>query len=189
MTAAPPDRLILDRVDSPIGPLDLAFDVERRLRGLGFDSEGTGGLTRAMRREYPSATLERGPAPEAAAAALCDYFGGDRAALERIDWSLDGARSSGGFQARVWRALTDVPPGRTISYGEMARRAGEAEAGQKGAPHVSAAQAAGVALNRNPIALVLACHRVVGADGSMTGFGGGLERKTWLLRHEGALLI
>ena len=184
MTAAPPDRLILDRIDSPIGPLDLAFDHEGRLRGLGFDSEGAGGLTRAMRREYPSVALERGPAPEAAVAALRDYFGGDRNALERIDWSLEGARSSGGFQARVWRALTGVPPGRTISYGEMARRVGEADG-----LYASAAQAAGVALNRNPIALVLACHRVVGADGSMTGFGGGLERKTWLLRHEGALLI
>lgn len=191
MTAAPPDRLILDRVDSPIRPLDLAFDAQGRLRGLGFDSEdagfdAAGGLMRAMRREYPSAALQRGPAPEAAVAALGDYFDGDRAALERIDWSLDGARSFGGFQARVWRALTEVPPGRTISYGEIARRVGEADVS---VGHVSAAQAAGVALNRNPIALVLACHRVVGADGSMTGFGGGLERKTWLLRHEGALLI
>lgn len=184
MTAAPPDRLILDRIDSPIGPLDLAFDAQGRLRGLGFDSEVAGGLTRAMRREYPSAALERGAAPKPVVAAARDYFDGDRTALERIDWSLEGARSSGAFQARVWRALTEVPPGRTISYGEMARRVGEADG-----PHASAAQAAGVALNRNPIALVLACHRVVGADGSMTGFGGGLERKTWLLRHEGALLI
>ena len=92
----------------------------------------------------------------------------------------DGA----GFQARVWRALVDIPAGVTISYGEMAKRAGEA-----GVAAHEAARAAGVALNRNPIPLVLACHRVVGADGSMTGFGGGLERKTWLLRHEGALLI
>lgn len=67
----------------------------------------------------------------------------------------------------------------TLSYGEMARRAGEP----------GAAQAAGTALNRNPIPLVLACHRVVGADGTVVGFGGGLERKTWLLRHMGALLV
>ena len=79
----------------------------------------------------------------------------------------------------MWRALAAVPAGQTISYGEMAKRAGEP----------GAAQAAGVALNRNPVPLVLACHRVVGADGAMVGFGGGLERKTWLLRHEGALLI
>jgi len=80
---------------------------------------------------------------------------------------------------RVWRALAGVPVGQTISYCEMARRAGEP----------GAAQAAGTALNRNPIALVLACQRVVGADGALVGFGGGLERKSWLLRHEGALLI
>ncbi len=195
MTVAPPDhllldRLLLDRMDSPIGPLDLAFDADGRLRGLGFDgkdagSGAAGDLTRAMLREYPQARLERGRAPPAALSALRAYFEGDRNALERIDWSLEGARSAEGFQARVWRALTDVPAGTTISYGEMARRAGEPDA----PAHSSAAQAAGVALNRNPVALVLACHRVVGADGSMTGFGGGLERKTWLLRHEGALLI
>lgn len=190
MTAAPPDRLLLDQVDSPIGPLDFAFDSDGRLRGLGFDSEGdrsgaTGDLVRAMKREYPQAALQQGLAPAAAVEALRAYFGGDRSGLERIEWSLDGARSAGGFQARVWRALTGVPAGITISYGEMARRAGDADA--IGLP--SAAQATGVALNRNPIALVLPCHRVVGADGSMTGFGGGLERKTWLLRHEGALLL
>ena len=107
-----------------------------------------------------------------------------------MSWSLDGARSASGaagaagFQASVWRALAEIPVGITISYGEMARRAGEAG----GAAH-EAARAAGVALNRNPIPLILACHRIVGADGAMVGFGGGLERKTWLLRHEGALLI
>lgn len=189
MLAVAPDRLFLDRIDSPIGPLHLAHDIEQRLRGLGFDGEGAGpgaagDLTRAMRREYPAARMEAMAAPASTAEHLHAYFAGDRAALERINWSLDGARSADGFQARVWRALTGVAPGTTISYGEMARRAGEAEG-----THASAAQAAGVALNRNPIALVLACHRVVGADGSMTGFGGGLERKTWLLRHEGALLI
>lgn len=190
MTVIPPDHLVLDRIDSPIGPLNLAFDGDGRLRGLGFDGEGAGpgaagDLIRAMRREYPQARLRQGPAPTAADEALRTYFAGERSALDSIEWSLDGARSAGGFQARVWRALTGVPAGTTISYGEMARRAGD--------PHAiglaSAAQATGAALNRNPIALVLACHRVVGADGSMTGFGGGLERKTWLLRHEGALLI
>ena len=189
MNAVPPDRLFLARIDSPIGPLDLAFDSDGRLRGLGFESGGTGpgaagDLVRAMKREYPQTELYQGRAPTASVEALEAYFDGDRAALDRIDWSLDGARSAGGFQARVWRALTGVPAGTTISYGEMAWRAGEA----KGV-HAGAAQATGVALNRNPIALVLACHRVVGADGSMTGFGGGLERKTWLLRHEGALLL
>jgi methylated-DNA-[protein]-cysteine S-methyltransferase len=168
-------RLFVSEVASPIGPLALAADEAGRLRGVSFGE----GLGKAMVREYPGVALEPGQAPAAIAAALDDYFAGDQAALMRIDWSLDGAAAGDGFQARVWRALWDVPVGQTLSYGEMAKRAGEP----------GAAQAAGVALNRNPIALVLACHRVIGADGAMVGFGGGLERKTWLLRHEGALLI
>jgi methylated-DNA-[protein]-cysteine S-methyltransferase len=132
-----------------------------------------------MRREYPAAALADGAAPAAVARTIGAYFDGDPEALARAPWSLDGAAAGDGFQARVWRALAEVPAGVTISYGEMAKRAGEP----------GAAQAAGVALNRNPIPLVLACHRVVGADGALVGFGGGLERKGWLLRHEGALLI
>jgi len=170
-----PGVLTASRVPSPIGALALAVDEDGRVRGVSFGD----GLTRAMARAYPGVAMADGAAPDGLVEALAAYFGGDRSALTRIDWSLEGAVGEGGFQARVWRALRDVPVGQTISYGEMARRAGEP----------GAAQAAGVALNRNPIPLVLACHRVVGADGAMVGFGGGLERKTWLLRHEGALLI
>ena len=175
MTCAPPTLLTLSWLQSPIGPLALACDAAGAVRGLSFGD----GLTAAMRREYPGATLAEGATPAAVSGAIRAYFEGDREALTRVAWSLDGAVAGDGFQARVWRALAAVPVGQTVSYGEMAKRAGEP----------GAAQAAGVALNRNPIPLVLACHRVVGADGAMVGFGGGLERKTWLLRHEGALLI
>lgn len=175
MIAAAPDALTLSTLASPIGPLAIACDADESVRGLSFSD----GLIKAMRREYPGAALTEGAVPAAVARALAAYFDGDRAALTRMDWSLEGATAGDGFQARVWRALARVPAGVTISYGEMARRAGEP----------GAAQATGVALNRNPIPLVLACHRVVGADGGMVGFGGGLERKTWLLRHEGALLL
>lgn len=168
-------KLIVSTLDSPVGPLALACDEDGVVRGVSFGE----GLERAMRREYPGAVMTPGETPEAVRETLAAYFAGDMAALDRTPWSLEGAVAGDGFQARVWRALADVPAGRTISYGEMARRAGDP----------GAAQAAGVALNRNPIPLVLACHRVVGADGAMVGFGGGLERKTWLLRHEGALLI
>ncbi|MGV8930436.1 MAG: methylated-DNA--[protein]-cysteine S-methyltransferase, partial [Brevundimonas sp.] len=171
MTSAPPAILTLSRLESPIGPLALACDPAGAVRGLSFGD----GLTAAMRREYPGATLAGGATPAAVSGAIGAYFDGDREALTRIAWSLDGARSASGagdsFQARVWRALAAVPAGVTISYGEMAKRAGEP----------GAAQAAGTALNRNPIPLVLACHRVIGADGAMVGFGGGLDRKTWLL--------
>lgn len=173
MTA--PFRLTASLIDSPIGPLAIACDDAGAVRGLSFGD----GLGKAMRREYPDAELAEGETPAGVAGPLRAYFDGDRSALARVPWSLEGATAGEGFQARVWRALADVPPGLTISYGEMAKRAGEP----------GAAQAAGVALNRNPIPLMLACHRVVGADGAMVGFGGGLERKTWLLRHEGALLI
>ena len=168
-------NLTLSWLPSPIGPLALACDEAGVVRGLSFGD----GLIGAMRREYPAAGLSDGVAPAAAAREIAAYFEGDREALTRVRWSLDGAVAGDGFQARVWRALAEVPAGVTLSYGEMAKRAGEP----------GAAQAAGTALNRNPIPLVLACHRVIGADGSLTGFGGGLERTGWLLRHEGALLI
>lgn len=169
-------KLTVSRIDSPVDRLSLATDEQGRLRGICW---GDDGLKKAMRREYPDAEMVEGETPCDVLAGLEAFFGGDMTAFDRIPWSLAGATAGDGFQARVWRALADIPAGQTISYGEMARRAGEP----------GAAQAAGVALNRNPIAVVLPCHRVVGADGAMVGFGGGLERKTWLLRHEGALLI
>ena len=164
-------KLTLSSVDSPIGALGLATDAEGVVRGVSFGD----GLAPAMRRAYPAAALEEGPAPEAVAATLAAYFGGARDALAGMRWAVEGDH----FNARVWRELARVPAGSTISYGEMARRAGEP----------GAAQAAGVALNRNPIPLILPCHRVTGADGALVGFGGGIARKEWLLRHEGALLI
>jgi methylated-DNA-[protein]-cysteine S-methyltransferase len=167
--------LTVSTLPSPVGPLALACDAEGRLRGVSFGE----GLSKAMRREYPQAALAEGEPSDAVRQGLEAYFAGDQSALHRIPWSLDGAAAGDGFQARVWKALAEIPAGLTISYGEMAKRAGEP----------GAAQAAGVALNRNPIAVVLPCHRVVGADGAMVGFGGGLKRKTWLLRHEGALLL
>lgn len=168
-------RLTLTVRPSPVGPLALAFDEEGRLRGVSFGD----GLERTMRREYPAAPQETGDGPAGALGLIGAYFDGDRQALDRISWSLDGAAGADGFHGRVWRLLAEIPVGKTLTYGETAKRAGEP----------GAAQAAGVALNRNPIPLVLPCHRVVGADGAMVGFGGGVERKTWLLRHEGALLL
>ena len=98
------------------------------------------------------------------------YFEGDIAALDDIEVEPEGTT----FERRVWRELRRIKPGKPITYGELARRAG--------AP--GAARAAGAACGRNPIAVVIPCHRVVGANGSLTGYGGGIERKRWLLRHE-----
>ncbi len=102
------------------------------------------------------------------------YFAGECSAIERIS-----ARPRGtAFQEKVWQALRDIPCGETISYGELARRVGKPRA----------AQAVGAANGSNPVSIVHPCHRVIGADGSLTGYGGGLHRKLWLLEHEGATL-
>ena len=175
-------KLRISHQTTPIGPLGLAVDDRGQLRGVAFGDQeamAVAAVQRVMAREYPLAERGEGPAPHELGAALDAYFGGDLDVLARIYWSLEGVQGSDGFQARVWRELALTAPGQTVSYGEMAKRVGEP----------GAAQATGVALNRNPIPLVLPCHRVVGTDGRMVGFGGGLERKTWLLRHEGALLI
>jgi methylated-DNA-[protein]-cysteine S-methyltransferase len=109
-----------------------------------------------------------------AAGQLDAYFAGE---LTEFDLPLDLAGTE--FQVRCWRALATIPYGRTVSYGEQARRLGLGP---------DAARAVGSANGQNPLPLVLPCHRVIGADGSLTGFGGGLETKRFLLEHEGALL-
>ncbi len=100
------------------------------------------------------------------------YFAGQRDALSQIAWRTAGTP----FQQKVWRALAEIPVGTTISYGELARRVGSP----------AAVRAVGLANGANPVGVVVPCHRVIGADGSLTGYGGGLDRKRWLLEHEGA---
>jgi methylated-DNA-[protein]-cysteine S-methyltransferase len=102
-------------------------------------------------------------------AQLNSYFAG-----ELTDFDLPMEMVGTDFQRRVWAALCDIPFGETISYGELARRVGNPKA----------SRAVGLANGRNPIAIVVPCHRVIGADGSLTGYGGGLDRKVWLLEHE-----
>lgn len=104
---------------------------------------------------------------------LEEYFHGARSTFD-----LPLAPAGNEFELTVWSALLEIPYGETTSYGALAARIG----------HCGAARAVGVANARNPIAVIIPCHRVIGTDGSLTGYGGGLERKRWLLRHEGALL-
>jgi methylated-DNA-[protein]-cysteine S-methyltransferase len=105
---------------------------------------------------------------------LCAYFAGE---LRRFDLPLDLVGTP--FQLRAWRALAAVSYGTTVSYGEQARRLGRP----------AAARAVGAANGRNPVPIVLACHRIVGADRSLVGFGGGLDRKAWLLEHEARIAV
>lgn len=103
---------------------------------------------------------------------LDEYFGGERTTFD-LEIDLEGAGTP--FQVKVWQALLDIPFGQTITYGEQARRIGSP----------SAFRAVGAANGRNPVSVVVPCHRVVGASGALTGYGWGTERKSWLLQHEG----
>jgi methylated-DNA-[protein]-cysteine S-methyltransferase len=113
-------------------------------------------------------------APVHIAAALSHYFAGELAAIDRLAVDAGGTP----FQKECWAALRRIPAGTTRSYAEQAASIGRP----------AATRAAGLANAANPVAIVVPCHRVVGADGSLTGYGGGIERKRWLLAHEGALL-
>jgi methylated-DNA-[protein]-cysteine S-methyltransferase len=172
MQEKPLDRLHIDRLDTPIGRALLASDDDGVL--CVFDWEDHEDRMRVLlRRQYGPVRLEEGRAPGQIRLALERYFEGELEALAEIPWRTRGTP----FQRRVWKALTDIPVGETLSYGALAHRIGKA----------SAVRAVGLANGANPVSVVVPCHRVIGADGSLTGYGGGLERKRWLLRHEGAL--
>ena len=113
-----------------------------------------------------------GAAPAEMKHRLGNYFEGDLDSLEAIEWRTAGTP----FQRAVWTGLTTIPPSQTLSYGALAAKLGRP----------TSVRAVGTANGSNPISVVVPCHRVIGADGSLTGYGGGLSRKRWLLRHEGA---
>jgi methylated-DNA-[protein]-cysteine S-methyltransferase len=151
-------------VDSPIGPLTVIAE-HGAICGLYMDAQ----------RHAPSAGSLGEPgdpadAPFAAAAAqLAAYFAG-----QLTEFDLPLATAGTGFQRRVWAALRAIPYGQTVSYGELARRIGSP----------AASRAVGLANGKNPISVVVPCHRVIGADGSLTGYGGGTDRKRFLLELE-----
>ena len=150
-------------IESPVGPLTL-IATERGLRGLHFAGE------QPDRVEWPDADEDVGdPVIAAVETQLGEYFAGERT---QFDIPLDLVGTP--FQVTAWTALADIPYGETVSYGEQARRIGKA----------GAARAVGAANGRNPVAIVLPCHRVIGADGSLTGFGGGIDTKRALLDLE-----
>lgn len=173
-TAPPPERLVLDQIATPVGPLLVVTDERDVLRSLAFGDDDAG-MRRILRRHYGAATTpDRGAAPTPIRDALDGYFGGDIAALNGLAWATGGTR----FQRAVWAALAEIPAGTTVSYGALAARIGSPKA----------VRAVGLANGANPIAIVLPCHRVIGSNGSLIGYGGGLDRKRWLLAHEGVTL-
>jgi methylated-DNA-[protein]-cysteine S-methyltransferase len=164
--------LQLDRIPSPIGVIRLVHDEEGQLRSLDFEDFEARNL-KLLRRCYGPAELIPGKAPCAVRTALDDYFAGDLAALGRVPIATVGTP----FQEAAWAALRAIPAGATRSYAQQAAAIGRPKA----------VRAVGRANGDNPVAIVTPCHRVIGAGGDLTGFGGGLDRKRWLLEHEGAL--
>jgi methylated-DNA-[protein]-cysteine S-methyltransferase len=150
------------KMPSPIGELMLISDGEA-LIGLYMDND--------KHAKQRAQALRDDGVLKPALAQLRAYFAG-----ERRDFELPLAPEGTPFQQRVWKELRRIPYGETISYGELAKRIGQP----------GAARAVGLANGQNPLSIVVPCHRVIGADGSLTGYGGGLPRKRWLLAHEGS---
>jgi methylated-DNA-[protein]-cysteine S-methyltransferase len=166
-----PHSLRLDRLPSPIGEILLVTDEAGAVRALDFH-DYVPRMTRLLRLHYGDRALETGAAPASVRHSLADYFDGAFDALSVIPWATGGTT----FQNAVWRALSDIPAGTTSTYAALAARIGRP----------GATRAVGAANGANPIAVLVPCHRLIGADGSLTGYGGGLQRKAWLLRHEAA---
>jgi methylated-DNA-[protein]-cysteine S-methyltransferase len=162
----------LATISSPIGTIELVFDAEALL-ALDFEDHGASTRTWLARR---FGAIQLAPATDGlgVARSLRRYFTGDLHALDDIPTRAGGTP----FQERVWSALRRIPVGHTTTYGALA-----AELGRP-----SAQRAVGAANGANPISIVVPCHRVIGHGGRLTGYGGGLDRKRWLLRHEGAVL-
>ena len=164
-------RFVIDRLPTPIGDLLIVADDERNLRAT-FWTDHEQDLQRVLRRHYPGTPVELLPHhnPHGLTDAIARYFAGELHAIDTLPVATAGTP----FQREVWGALREIPCGTTISYGHLAARLGRP----------AAVRAVGLANGANPIGVVVPCHRVIGANGSLTGYGGGIERKRWLLDHE-----
>jgi methylated-DNA-[protein]-cysteine S-methyltransferase len=163
--------LLIDRFKTPIGEMLIVADHEGNLRAAGWTNHETG-MRRLLRRHYSEDgfTLESARNPHGITQALKSYFEGELTAIDTLPVKTAGTL----FQREVWRALRRIPCGTTVSYAHLAKEIGRP----------AAVRAVGMANGSNPIGVVVPCHRVIGANGSLTGYGGGIERKRWLLEHE-----
>jgi len=161
-------NLRMDEIETPIGKLRLVA-TDDALCAVAFVDRWNG-LQDDLQRRFAGERLGRERNPGGASACLEAYFAGELFALDALRVDTGGTP----FQRKVWSALRDIGVGRTASYSEVAKAVGSP----------SAVRAVGAANGANPIPIVIPCHRVIGADGSLCGYGGGLERKRWLLRHE-----
>ena len=163
--------LFLERMPSPVGEVIIGSDDRGVLRVLDFAGYEAR-MRRLLRRHYGENgfSLTDADKPSKAVSVLGAYFDGDLKAIERLKTANGGTE----FQRKVWAALRSIPARSTVSYGALAARLGLPRA----------ARAVGLANGANPIAIVVPCHRVIGANGALTGYGGGIARKRWLLAHE-----
>lgn len=169
--ASPPPPLQIDRLKTPIGTALLVTDGQGLLRALDWE-DYEDRMLRLLALHYgTTAGLPGGKAPKALRVALDGYFAGE---LRQIDGIACGTAGTE-FQRKVWAALRSIPAGKTLTYGALAARLGKP----------AAMRAVGAANGANPISVVVPCHRLIGADGRLIKYGGGLERKRWLLAHEG----
>jgi methylated-DNA-[protein]-cysteine S-methyltransferase len=164
--------LQLDHIDSPIGTIMIVVDGER-LCSLDYADYEQRMLT-LLQHRYGPIHLVQTKDPYGFSRQIRAYFAGDYRCLDAIPVSTGGTA----FQQEIWSALRTIPPGTTMTYGNLAAKLGRP----------TAYRAVGGTNAINPIAIVLPCHRLVGANASLTGYGGGIERKQWLLRHEGCCL-
>ena len=166
----PPETLTLDRLATPVGTALIVTDEAGALRAFNW-TDYEAAMRAWIGKHYPKAKLREGRSPPAVRQAFEAYFGGDARALESVPWKASGTA----FQLKVWEALCTIPAGETLSYAGLAERIGRP----------TAVRAVGLANGANPVAVVVPCHRVIGTNGSLTGYGGGLPRKRWLLELEG----
>jgi len=163
------EGFFVDRMPSPLGMIMLVVDGDGVLRALDFEDHEAR-MQQLLQRHYGAGGLTSKRAPARVTDALAAYFAGDLGAVEDLAVRANGTE----FQTRVWSALRRIPVGMTWSYGQLAAAVGN----PKGS------RAVGLANGANPIGIVVPCHRVIGANGTLTGYGGGIERKRWLLAHE-----
>jgi methylated-DNA-[protein]-cysteine S-methyltransferase len=164
-------RFLIDRLATPIGDMLIVADREGHLRAT-FWTDHEEDLRRVLTRHYGGNEIELEAArnPHGLPDALARYFAGDLHAIDNLPVETAGTP----FQRDVWSALREIPCGTTVSYSQLA----------EGIGRPAAVRAVGLANGSNPIGVVVPCHRVIGANGSLTGYGGGIERKRWLLDHE-----
>jgi methylated-DNA-[protein]-cysteine S-methyltransferase len=162
-------EFFLDEVKTPLGILQLVMDELGRLRLVGW-YDGQDRYYGTLKRWHGDIQLTKKKNAFGRSDALRAYFDGDVRIVETLPVASEGTD----FQKKVWKALRKIPAGETWSYGQLARHIGDP----------TASRAVGLANGSNPIGIVVPCHRVIGANGTLTGYGGGLPRKKWLLEHE-----